>query len=120
MRVASHVVVVAVDVGTLAIASLVPSSGPPLGGNTVTISGARLGSNNITAISLAGAPITAWTWVSQTMVRMTAPSSGSSTSVTGPLVFAHAELGTSTVLSYTYLASMSTLILLGSIVRSVS
>jgi hypothetical protein len=82
-----------------AITSLNPTSGPPAGGNTVTITGTNL--TGATAVRF-GANLAAFTVVSSTQINAVAPAGSGAVSVT-----ASSPAGTSNALTYTYVTAPS-------------
>jgi len=67
---------------------MVPSNGPFAGGNTVTLIGDMLGLNDITSVSLGTLSVTQHTWMSSTLILLTAPGASTPGAVTVSLVTA--------------------------------
>ena len=83
----------------MVIVAIVPPDGPIVGGNLVTRSGYELGSNDTFSVVLAGTPVAAFTWMSQT--RIVALAAASSIPVTGAVVVNSTSYG-SVVSHYRY------------------
>ncbi|WP_228834827.1 beta strand repeat-containing protein [Nocardia abscessus] len=77
------------------LASVVPSSGPQTGGNTVTLTGTRL--TGTTAVTFDGTPATSFTVVSDTEITATAPAGTGTADVTVTTAG-----GTGNTVGYTY------------------
>jgi hypothetical protein len=86
------------------ITSLQPQQGHAAGGSTLTLLGTNLGANDISSVTVAGVPATAFTWASATRIFVTAPPSAPAT---GPVVVTSVSGGIASIAGYTYLQRTS-------------